>query len=468
MKNRYFWGIRARFLLVFSVSLVIGMLVALTANGYLRQNSTSYSREIKVFNSECSPIFEEIKKNIGNANKLQEIIDRYSFKMDIYVVDKQGQVLFKQKNSYEKQLDIAELLSNKTYEYKPSIKKGVVYDSIETKYYNIENLDEDTYIVAAEFLTMQDNMGTFLLGLVIFVIMFLILTYEKVRYIHKLSKGIIAISQGDFQYRVNIKGKDELAALGENINYMATQLHDLREKEKTAKKNKDKLIANVSHDLRTPLTSIIGYVKLLKQKYNAKDDIKSYIYIIDNKAQRLEELINDLFEYTKLQSQDIILHKVQFSLSEFMRQAIEGMISIASENKLKLLLELPEEEIKVNADPSKMLRVFENIIANAVRYSNKPGTIRVKVTENNEGVVTCIENEGKIIKEKDLNRIFDRLYRTDEARNSETGGSGLGLAIAKSIVELHEGRIWAQCSKNKVYFYVLIKQNNVKDDNIVT
>ena len=129
---------------------------------------------------------------------------------------------------------------------------------------------------------------------------------------------------------------------------------------------------------------------------------------------------------------------------------------VCNQNDLNILLEVPEEELSVNVDPMKMVRVFENIISNAIRYSNKESNIYVKISKHENGAMVRVENEGKIIKEEELHKIFDMFYRTDESRNNQTGGSGIGLSIAKSIVQLHGGKIWAECTGNKVYFYILI------------
>lgn len=286
--------------------------------------------------------------------------------------------------------------------------------------------------------------------------LFLLLTYGRVKYINSLSKGLMEISKGNLNYRVEVKGRDELSILGKNINYMTQELMNLKEREKEIEKNKDRLIVSVSHDLRTPLTSIIGYIKLIKENYKEKDDISKYIDIIENKSNMLEELINDLFEYTKLTSCDIKIEKVNISLNEFMRQVVEGMMPTCNKNDLNILLEAPNEDLNVNVDPAKMVRVFENIISNAIRYSNKESDINIKIFKAENRSLVSIENEGNPIKEEELYEIFDMFYRTDESRNNQTGGSGIGLSIAKSIVELHGGKICAECEENKIYIYVLI------------
>lgn len=447
MKGKNLGGIRAAFLFIFLVSLIFSIVITLVINDVWRSKQTDYSNQIRKFTYNCKEIYEEIDENLNNDEKLQGIASRDTIKFKVFIVDKQGKVLFGPENNDIKQFDINKIISE---QYKSNFDKNNII------YYDIKSLGEDRYVVVSDVLYKGDNSDLFPLGIVIFIVLFLLLTYGKVKYINSLSRGLVEISKGNLNYRVKVKGRDELSILGKNINYMTEELMNLKEKEKEIEKNKDRLIVSVSHDLRTPLTSIIGYIKLIKENYKEKDDISKYIDIIDNKSSRLEELINDLFEYTKLTSCDNKLEKMNISLNEFMRQVVEGMMPACNQNDLNILLEAPNEDLNVNVDPAKMVRVFENIISNAIRYSNKKSNINIKILKAENGAVVSIENEGKPIKEEELNKIFDMFYRTDESRNNKTGGSGIGLAIAKSIVELHEGKIWAECEGNKIYIYVLI------------
>ncbi|WP_205163083.1 ATP-binding protein [Clostridium beijerinckii] len=431
------------------MSLILSIVITLIINDSWRSKQTNYSNQIRNFTHSCKEIYKEIDESINNDEKLQDIVSRDTIKYKVFIVDKQGKVLFSPENGGIKQFDINKILSE---QYKSNFDKNNIM------YYDIKSLGEDRYIVVSDVLYKGDISAStlFPLAILIFVALFSLLSYGKVKYINSLSKGLVEISKGNLNYRVKVKGRDELSILGKNINYMAEELMNLKEKEKEIEKNKDRLIVSVSHDLRTPLTSIIGYIKLIKEKHKEKDDINKYIDIIDNKSNRLEELINDLFEYTKLTSCNIKLEKMDISLNELMRQVVEGMMAVCNQNALNILFEAPNEELNINVDPAKMVRVFENIISNAIRYSNKNSDINIKILKTENRAMVSIENEGKPIKEDELNKIFDMFYRTDESRNNRTGGSGIGLSIAKSIVELHGGKIWAECEENKICIYVLI------------
>jgi len=447
LKGKNFGGIRATFLFIFLISLIFSIVITLVINDSWRCKQTDYSNQIRKFTYNCKEIDGEIDENLNNDEKLEEIVSRDTIEYKMFIVDKQGKILFGPENNGIKQFDINKILNQ---QYKSNFDKNNII------YYDIKLLGADRYVVVSDVLYKGDNSKLFPLGIVIFVVLFLLLTYGKVKYINSLSKGLVEISKGNLNYRVEVKGRDELSILGKNINYMTEELMNLKEREKEIEKNKDRLIVSVSHDLRTPLTSIIGYIKLIKENYKEKDDINKYIDIIDSKSNRLEELINDLFEYTKLTSCDIKLEKIDISLNEFMRQVVEGMMPVCNQNDLNILLEASDEDLNVNVEPAKMARVFENIIYNAIRYSNKKSNIYIKISKAENRAMVSIENEGKPLKEEELNKIFDMFYRTDESRNNQTGGSGIGLAIAKSIVELHEGKLWAECEGEKVCFYVLI------------
>lgn len=447
MKGKSFGGIRAKFLFVFLVALIFSIVVVLIINESLRGKQTDYSYQISRFNSECNEIYNEIMENSNNEEKMREIVNRDTNQYEVFIVDTKGNVIRRHNNCFEKQFDINKILQEQG---------KTNFNNTKIKYYYVNVLDNNKYVLISTVLYMGDNSKLFPLGIVIFLIVFFLLTYGRVKYINSLSKGVIEIAKGDLNYRVKIKGKDELSLLGKNINYMTEELKQSKEREKEIEKNKDRLIVSVSHDLRTPLTSIIGYIKLIKENCKLDNDIKRYMDIIDTKAESLEKLINDLFEYTKLTACDVKIEKINISLNEFMRQIAEGMMPACNENDLSILFEAPEEEVKVNVDPSKMLRVFENIISNAIRYSNKNSTINIKISKNKNGSLVTIENEGKSLKAEELNKIFEMFYRTDESRNNQTGGAGIGLSIAKSIVELHNGKVWAECQGNKVLFYVSI------------
>ena len=239
---------------------------------------------------------------------------------------------------------------------------------------------------------------------------------------------------------------------------MASEIESRIDGERRAEKTKSELITNVSHDLRTPLTSVMGYIGLIKDgKYEDENMMKEYLNIAFNKSNQLKELIEDLFEYTKLNNKGIALERTKVNIVEFLSQIIEEYIPVFEENEIEVVKKFVDEKCMVEIDAGKMVRVFENLFSNAIKYSFKPGNVIVSSYENNGFVNIVIKNRGENIPQEKVERLFDRFYRVDEARNSNTKGSGLGLAISKNIIELHNGSIWAECDGNDVSFFIKLK-----------
>ena len=242
-------------------------------------------------------------------------------------------------------------------------------------------------------------------------------------------------------------------------NYMADDINRKIIAERQSEQAKSDLITNVSHDLRTPLTSIMGYIGLVKEgKYDDEDEMKEYLNIAFSKAEKLKVLINDLFEYTKLSSEGIKINKVRVNLIEFLSQLSEELMPLFEQNNLELVSYYGKEEgIQVDIDPDKMVRVFDNLFTNAIKYSYKPGVISVDVVKDQGYVTVVIRNRGENIPKEKIEKLFDRFYRVEESRNTQTGGTGLGLAISKNIVELHGGNIWAECFGAEISFFIKLR-----------
>ena len=275
------------------------------------------------------------------------------------------------------------------------------------------------------------------------------------KYLDEIALGLKKIASGDLDYHIEESGTDEIRNIAANINYMSKEINRKIIAQRRAEKTKTDLITNVSHDLRTPLTSIMGYIGLVKEgRYENEITMKEYLNIAFNKAEKLKMLIEDLFEYTKLNNEGIKLNKSEVNISEFIFQLTEELTPLFEENGLSIIKSATEDKVIVNVDADKMLRVFENLLTNAIKYSFKPGKIVVGIYESKGFVTIAIRNKGNNIPPEKISKLFERFYRVDESRNAQSGGSGLGLAISKNIVELHQGQIWAECYGEDISFYV--------------
>jgi signal transduction histidine kinase len=316
-------------------------------------------------------------------------------------------------------------------------------------------LNEDRYlIVKAAPAAVVDTTSSYVYNtsialfaaLVLFVVMFLIITRRKMDYIQQLSDTVKVISTGNFKYKAPVKGNDELTNLAKSINSMATDIDVRIEEERKLEQMKNDLITNVSHDLRTPLTSIIGYIELAKADSISPEKRKEYIEIASSKSLRLKELIESLFEYSKLESPEHKLNIMNVSLRELIEQLVEEMIPLAEEFGHTLEKFMPKTDVIIEADVQQIVRLFENLITNAIKYSTEKVPIKVSLSleEGASLARVSVENSVGDIEESEIPKMFERFYRLDKSRFSGNGGSGLGLAISENIVKMHSGRISAR------------------------
>ena len=227
---------------------------------------------------------------------------------------------------------------------------------------------------------------------------------------------------------------------------------------KEAEQRKNDLIVYLAHDLKTPLTSVIGYLTLLRDEPQISEEMRSrYTGIALDKAERLEDLINEFFDITRFNLTNIQLEPERVNISRMLEQIGFEFHPILAEKDLKLETEI-KPNVEMLCDPDKLARVFDNLLRNAVNYSYAGTTIYLSMDYEpiKDEVKICVENHGKTISPDKLDRIFEQFFRLDSSRRSSTGGSGLGLAIAKEIVELHHGTITAESENESIRFTVVL------------
>lgn len=296
-------------------------------------------------------------------------------------------------------------------------------------------------------------------GIAIFTLYFLILTKKFSVYLKQIVNGINKISQGDLSARIYINDEGEFGIIGKRLNSMAEDIQTLMENERKSEKVKNDLITNVAHDLRTPLTSVIGYLDLtIREPDMDTEKRKKYIQVAYDKALRLEKLIGDLFSFTKFNSEEIKLHLTEIDIVKLMEQMMDEFYPSFQDAGLKFDFSTDCESAVVLADGDLLARAFSNLISNAVKYGKDGKRLRVRVTQNESNVKVAVINYGEVIPQKDLGHIFDRFYRVENSRNLETGGTGLGLAIAKRAVLLHGGTINASSTLEGTVFEITLKK----------
>lgn len=248
----------------------------------------------------------------------------------------------------------------------------------------------------------------------------------------------------------------EMVEVEKKLNHFKTEAIKNERLARENEQKKDELIVYLAHDIKAPLTSMIGYLSLLSEiKDMPQEQRNRYIGIALDKSYRLEYLINELFDVARFNSEKIVLEKEEINLNLMLEQIADDFYPTLKEMNKKINFTSDEKTI-LYADPDKLSRVFNNLIKNAVNYSKENTDIDISILNKENQATVKITNKGKQIPKEKLDKIFEKFYRLDSSRTSKTGGSGLGLAIAKEIVELHGGRIYAESDMKETTFSVIL------------
>jgi signal transduction histidine kinase len=389
---------------------------------------------------------EYIKKNIT------------SFKGNIYIVNKDGQVQYKSVNdgyavaesinidAFKKEM---EKISDNEFKilYPLTMDNNVYYLVM------IKNLtgrysysDEINYTVSAIF------------ALILFIFLIYFGLRGKIKYLEYISSSIREISKGNLNYELQMKGEDELGFVANQINLMEKNLLNMIEKERQNDRMQYELITNISHDLKTPLTIILGYLDIVRTKsYKSEDEEDKYIETTYEKALLLQNMVLKLFELFKLSDKEIVLNKSDVNINKLLGQVITDHSGVAEGKNISIEYKNFESTITLNVDLDKICRVFNNLMSNAIKYSEKNQKIIVTLEKDAAGALISFRNKCKNINEEDLERLFNRFYRGDKARNSSIEGSGIGLSIVKRIIELHNSNIWAELNEDEIWFIIRLR-----------
>ena len=294
-----------------------------------------------------------------------------------------------------------------------------------------------------------------LLGIGVFSVSFLLLQSRSMRYISRISSAMREIAEGDLNITLDVEGDDEFA---DNLNNMVEELRQLMDRERESERTKNELITNVAHDLRTPLTSIIGYLELLSGPVKLNEEMqKKYLDITYKKSKRLQKLIEDLFGFTKLNYGKISMKVSKVDIVKLLSQMLEEFYPNFMEKNLAYELQSNVTAKVITADGNLLARLFDNLINNAIKYGSEGKKIIVKVDATDTVVTVSVTNFGYVIPKEELPLLFEKFYRVEQSRSVNTGGTGLGLAIAKNIVDMHGGTIGVTSDLNGTVFTVKLK-----------
>lgn len=465
-------GIQFKFLIaiIFSSIFAIMIFSVISVQDFIPTNNPenyySSSMYLKATMAKlCNNLNDENFKNLDQYKKLLKSYElQYSpYKLGFVITDGNNILYNSQKNTKNFNLKKA---------YKDTIKNTFGDSGIISNYYNFAykfpiRLDHKIMELRATAIPIPDKQNMFMNSffptraiffILLVVVIFYILTLPKVRYIRTICKGLNTIANGNLDFRIKKKGNDELSTISHYINHMTTELQQRIIKERELENSKQELITNVAHDIRSPLTSIIGFLDLVKSKeYSSTEEMDKYIDISLKKAETMKKLTNDLFMFTKLNNTGLKFNFSSICFNEIVYQLIDEFEPSFEVNNLKLSDDITSEKILVNVDTNMFARALSNLFSNALKYSLSPSEVKISLKKDDDNAIFSISNQCEAITENDINMLFERFYRVDQARSNPDNSSGLGLSIAKSIIERHDGSITVSCKDNIICFSVIIK-----------
>ena len=431
--------LRIEIIIIIIFSIILSFLCTILIGNVINMFSkTKYNPDIE--DTKVKNIVEDYRNGLILKSELEDIVNNWDDKyINVYMVNATGEVIAAREKGI-KLIDLDEITNNEVIRFKND-KTSQLYGKF--------NIGSDEYIIYYYFYYNNDSQNATIM-IILTIIFFYLFIHSRISYIKKINDGIKDIAEGQFNKRIPLKYNNELRTLAENINIMANKLQESDDKKKD-------FITNISHDLRTPLTTMLGYLNIIENnKYDNIEELNKYIKIINNKGCYLKLLMDDFFTFSKLNSNDVKMSYCTIDCKLFVNQIIMEEKTYFKSNNLTLNLEFDKNETYFTiADSELASRAFYNILNNAFKYS-KCGT-EVKVIlekenhKNNRFIVISILNiPYKEIDNNELQRLFERLYKSEKERSSE--GSGLGLTITEKIMKLHNGFIKGDLIADKIQF----------------
>jgi len=428
--------------------MLLSLIIAFTIAFFLRNigfgiQKNSKEKRINQRYEECITELENrlLKCDLNDVNKVNTILqEKYSYMVGytFYLVNENGMII---SSSTPGMLEIdKDLIINGVKNYQVSktdtnVFKIIGCDSIKNGYYLYY-----TYLYYDE-----NDTGMVAGALIGAVICFFFMIWGRISYISTIRQSVGKMMQGDLGERVPCYYKNELRGLAEDINLMAESLENEEQK-------KNEFLTNISHDIRTPLTTILGYLNMIKNRnYDSEEALQGYIGVMERKGKFLASMLEDFFQYSKL------------DLNELLRQMKEDEEEEFLAKELKLELQLHPEPINCMGDAELLARVVGNLLSNAKKYSRIKTSVIMKssiekVDHVNHAVFSICSVPNEVIADKEISQLFERLYKKDNARKED--GSGLGLSIANNIIKLHGGKMEGHTVGEQLLFKVYIRMYN--------
>ncbi|MDE7428188.1 MAG: HAMP domain-containing histidine kinase [Lachnospiraceae bacterium] len=449
--------------------------------GFLNRDNSSFIYTIENYSRITEEVLDEVRQQITedpsrleDTAYLDEITEDLRDKSS-YIIVRKGKELY-----YTGSPNAAKLIFPTLPEYgseMSSAEAGYYYNDIkklvkEVDFHFTDGSEGSFFVVTrVSSLLSQKTVYNMALSFILILLLTSILLTQWIQKgiftpINQLNTAMQNIAEGNLEYMLTTDEKGEIGELYRNYEDMRLRLKEsLDEKFEHEQKNRE-LISNISHDLKTPITAVKGYVEgIMDGVADTPEKMDKYIKTIYNKANDMDRLINELTTYSGIDSNRIPYHFHRINVAEYFGDCVEEVgLDLESKNIQLNYEDLVEPSTQIIADPEQLKRVVNNIINNSVKYLDKEkGIIDIRILDEVDSIRVEIEDNGKGIAAKDLPNIFERFYRTDASRNSSQGGSGIGLSIVKKIIEDHGGYIWATSKENEgTCMHFVIRKYSVK------
>jgi signal transduction histidine kinase len=490
-----YWKIAATFLIILILLSAVYLYIAqFTAEMYFQEANQQLNREVAKHVVTEYDFFDEGKLNMDELQKIFKNVSVINPSIEVYLIDTEGTII-----TYyapDKIIELTEIPLEPIIEFiedkensfhmghdpkDPHMEKtfsaAAVYDGEALMGYLYVILEGEEYIDAFDFVfgsyILRLALRSMSITLIAAVIISLIALYFITKNINSINSVIKEFKNGNTAARIRLKGKGELNDFADAYNEMADTIVRNIEELKTMDNLRRELVANVSHDLRTPLSAVQGYLETLIIKFDtlSEQERKNYMEIILNSAERLKKLVEELFELSKLEAKEKIPQPEAFSIEELL-QDIHQKYSILSEGiGIKLKMNYNYNLPPVYADISMMERVIQNLIENSIKFTPEGGVIEINLSRENDSILVKVADNGCGIGPSEIDKIFDRYNRGKSFNITEKDGLGLGLAIVKKILEVHNTGIKVESSKGKgtvFSFTVPVYKNTIAQPQLET
>lgn len=380
---------------------------------------------------------------------------RYSY-VDFMIADTEGTILVNTSPKTEKKLNIEQI---KTAINSP------IYGPSEEDYiemYPLEFKDKSAILITRAKPQHDSTLEFYLenklwwVDPAFFILFFYLMSRKKMAEIEEISAGLSYIMAGNLRFKIPVKSKDEIGQLATHINQLTANLLEEKEREKRVEQEKEELIANISHDLRTPLTSVIGYLEILQSgRLQSEQEIAHTLAVLNRKTMQIKHLTDSLFEYATLNKEQALL-KESICLNHLLAQKMDEYQEIAALQGIEFTADLPPDLLFASVNVELFVRALDNLFGNAIKHSAKPGRISLRLWADRSASYFSITNPCSEITRSDQHRLFERFFKVDKTRTSAASGCGLGLAIVKSIIEMHQGTIEAVIDGTNITFTLML------------